>query len=105
MNVAIHASPIGFARISKQDAHGIAHQLRQVAQCVGHGAVSMQPREIRKKNLQCMPREAIVEAWQKVMASANSKPPKSDPQLIDEIVAKEFPNLQPASHLRKPNLP
>jgi hypothetical protein len=51
-----------------------------------------------------MPREAIVKAWQKSTASADSVSPNSVLQLIEEIVAKEFPMGLQSSHVRMPKL-
>ena len=48
-------------------------------------------RQTRKVELQRMTREAIIEAWRKVIASTDSVSAKTIPHLIEEILKKEFP--------------
>jgi hypothetical protein len=50
----------------------------------------MSPRQARKEQLERMPRDAIIAAW--VQATANKESGlRSVPQLIDEILRKEYP--------------
>jgi hypothetical protein len=51
----------------------------------------VQTKEDRKRQLQQMPREAIVTAWQKAMSSNGSGSTVSVPLLIEQILAREYP--------------
>ena len=71
--------------------------LLDIEQSFAHGGrfaveVSMpNPKETRKRHLQLMTREAIVEIWQKVTSGISSHSDKSVPILIEEILKSEFP--------------